>query len=119
MPSRPLLCVDDESSNLATLRQLLRDDFALVFAKSGGEALDAVSRHAPKLILLDVELPDMDGYAVARALKQQPSSNAIPILFVTSRNSEHDERLGWKRARPITSASPTRRRCSRHASVPS
>lgn len=90
----PLLCVDDESSNLATLRQLLRDDFALVFAKSGGEALDAVSRHAPKLILLDVELPDMDGYAVARALKQQPSSNAIPILFVTSRNSEHDERLG-------------------------
>ncbi len=42
MPSRPLLCVDDESSNLATLRQLLRDDFALVFAKSGGEALDAV-----------------------------------------------------------------------------
>ncbi|RBC86539.1 two-component system response regulator, partial [Xanthomonas oryzae pv. oryzae] len=94
MPSRPLLCVDDESSNLATLRQLLRDDFALVFAKSGGEALDAVTRHTPKLILLDVELPDMDGYAVARALKQQPSSNAIPILFVSSRNSEHDERLG-------------------------
>ncbi|KFA39546.1 chemotaxis protein CheY, partial [Xanthomonas vasicola pv. musacearum NCPPB 4384] len=94
MPSLPLLCVDDESSNLATLRQLLRDDFALVFAKSGGEALDAVTRHTPKLILLDVELPDMDGYAVARALKQQPSSNAIPILFVTSRNSEHDERLG-------------------------
>lgn len=94
MPSRPLLCVDDESSNLATLRQLLRDDFALVFAKSGGDALDAVTRHTPKLILLDVELPDMDGYAVARALKQQPSSNAIPILFVSSRNSEHDERLG-------------------------
>lgn len=90
----PLLCVDDESSNLATLRQLLRDDFALVFAKSGGDALDAVTRHTPKLILLDVELPDMDGYAVARALKQQPSSNAIPILFVSSRNSEHDERLG-------------------------
>ncbi|WP_311240277.1 MULTISPECIES: HD domain-containing phosphohydrolase [unclassified Xanthomonas] len=94
MPSRPLLCVDDESSNLATLRQLLREDFALVFAKTGGEALDAVARHAPALILLDVELPDMDGYAVARTLKQQPSSNAIPILFVTSRNSEHDERAG-------------------------
>ncbi|APP84529.1 HD domain-containing phosphohydrolase [Xanthomonas hortorum pv. vitians] len=94
MPSRPLLCVDDESSNLATLRQLLRDDFPLVFAKSGGEALDAVSRHAPALILLDVELPDMDGYAVARTLKQQPSSTTIPILFVTSRSSEQDERAG-------------------------
>ncbi|CAD0330955.1 HD domain-containing phosphohydrolase [Xanthomonas sp. WHRI 8391] len=94
MPSRPLLCVDDESSNLATLRQLLRDDFPLVFAKSGGEALDAVSRHAPALILLDVELPDMDGYAVARTLKQQPSSTIIPILFVTSRSSEQDERAG-------------------------
>ncbi|MGN5629810.1 response regulator [Xanthomonas hortorum pv. gardneri] len=94
MPSRPLLCVDDESSNLATLRQLLRDDFPLVFAKSGGEALDAVSRHAPALILLDVELPDMDGYAVARTLKQQPSSTTIPILFVTSRSSEQDQRAG-------------------------
>ena len=92
MPARPLLCVDDESSNLATLRQLLRDDYPLVFAKSGGEALDAVARHAPALILLDVELPDMDGYAVARTLKQDPDSTAIPILFVTSRSTEHDER---------------------------
>ncbi|MBB5878979.1 putative two-component system response regulator [Xanthomonas arboricola] len=94
MAHRPLLCVDDESSNLATLRQLLRDDFPLVFAKSGREALEAVIRHMPSLILLDVELPDMDGYAVARTLKQQPASAAIPILFVTSRNSEHDERTG-------------------------
>ncbi|MEA9900248.1 HD-GYP domain-containing protein [Xanthomonas campestris] len=94
MPARPLLCVDDESSNLATLRQLLRDDYPLVFAKSGGEALDAVARHVPALILLDVELPDMDGYAVARTLKQDPDSTAIPILFVTSRSTEHDERTG-------------------------
>ena len=94
MPARPLLCVDDESSNLATLRQLLRDDYPLVFAKSRGEALDAVARHAPALILLDVELPDMDGYAVARTLKQDPDSTAIPILFVTSRSTEHDERTG-------------------------
>ena len=94
MPARPLLCVDDESSNLATLRQLLRDDYPLVFAKSGSEALDAVARHAPALILLDVELPDMDGYAVARTLKQDPDSTAIPILFVTSRSTEHDERTG-------------------------
>ncbi|WP_115046811.1 HD-GYP domain-containing protein [Xanthomonas arboricola] len=94
MPHRPLLCVDDESSNLATLRQLLRDDFPLVFAKSGREALEAVIRHAPSLILLDVELPDMDGYAVARTLKQQPASAAIPILFVTSRSGERDERAG-------------------------
>lgn len=73
---------------------MLRDDYPLVFAKSGGEALDAVARHAPALILLDVELPDMDGYAVARTLKQDPDSTAIPILFVTSRSTEHDERTG-------------------------
>lgn len=54
--------------------------------------MEAVLRHAPSLILLDVELPDMDGYAVARTLKQQPASIAIAILFVTSRSSEHDER---------------------------
>ncbi|PPU75342.1 MULTISPECIES: HD-GYP domain-containing protein [Xanthomonas] len=94
MSSRPLLCVDDESSNLATLRQLLRDDFSLVFAKSGSEALEAVGRHAPALILLDVELPDMDGYTVARTLKQQAASSAIPILFVTSRNGTHDAQAG-------------------------
>ncbi|KAB7764810.1 HD domain-containing phosphohydrolase [Xanthomonas maliensis] len=94
MPPRPLLCVDDEPSNLATLRQLLREDYALVFAKSGSEALEAVARHAPALILLDVELPDMDGYAVARRLKQSQDSAAIPILFVTGRSGEQDERAG-------------------------
>ena len=78
MPARPLLCVDDESSNLATLRQLLRDDYPLVFAKSGGEALDAVARHAPALILLDMELPDMDGYAVARTLSRTRTAPPSP-----------------------------------------
>lgn len=96
MVQSPILCVDDEASNLALIRQILREDHLLTFAKNGAEALRAVVKHRPALILLDVDLPDLDGYTIARTLKQDPRTAAIPIIFVTGKDKDADESIGFE-----------------------
>jgi putative two-component system response regulator len=91
----PLLVVDDEPQNLATLRQILTPDYKMVFARNGGDAIAAAKKHMPSLILLDVQMPDMDGYAVCRALKADPETEHIPVIFVTSMADECDETAGF------------------------
>lgn len=95
MPNGPILCVDDEPNNLALFRQILGDDHRLVFARDGEQALRAARKHAPSLVLLDVEMPGMDGYEVAWALKAQAATEHIPIIFVTALDREVDERTGF------------------------
>jgi putative two-component system response regulator len=95
MPYRPILIIDDEPANLAALRQILKDDYRLVFARSGKEALEAVSKHDPSLILLDIQMPDMDGYEVCRRLKANPTTEAIPVIFVTSLSEQGNEESGF------------------------
>jgi putative two-component system response regulator len=80
----PILIVDDEPANLALLRQVLAPAYPLVFARSGTEALAATDKHHPALILLDIEMPDMDGYTVCRKLKANTLTESIPVIFVTS-----------------------------------
>lgn len=92
---RPLLIVDDEPANLALLRQILSPEHALVFARNGSEALAAVAKHHPALVLMDVEMPGMDGYAACRALKANPATESIPVLFVTSLAETGDETAGF------------------------
>ena len=95
MNSRPILCVDDDPANLAILRETLKDEYSLVFACSGLESLHAVDKHRPSLILLDVQLPDLDGYAICRRLKAQPDTADIPVIFVTGQTGEADEQAGF------------------------
>ena len=95
MQNGPILCVDDEPNNLALFRQILGDDHRLVFARDGEQALRAAEKHAPSLVLLDVEMPGMDGYEVAWALKAQAATEHIPIIFVTALDREVDERTGF------------------------
>ena len=95
MPHGPILCVDDEPNNLALFRQILGSDYRLVLARDGAQALRAAEKHAPSLILLDVEMPGMDGYEVASALKAKPETEHTPIIFVTSLDREADERTGF------------------------
>lgn len=92
---RPILIVDDEPINLATMRQILQPDYALVFARSGREALEMVAKHPPELILLDVMMPEMDGYTVCRQLKADPRFEGIPVIFVTGLMSVVDEAEGF------------------------
>ncbi len=95
MINGPILCVDDEPVNLGVLRQALKNEFALVFANSGMEALAAVKKHGPALVLIDVQMPQMDGYEVCRQLKTFPESEHIPVIFVTNLADETDEKAGF------------------------
>jgi len=92
----PILLVDDEPTNLTLLRQILSPDYPLVFARSGHDALAAALKHRPCLILLDVMMPDMDGYAVCRTLKADPQTAAIPVIFVTGLLDIGDETQGFE-----------------------
>ncbi|RXZ33939.1 response regulator [Oxalobacteraceae bacterium CAVE-383] len=93
--SPPILVVDDLPQNLAALQQVLSGQYRLVFARNGAEAVAAAFKHSPSLILLDIEMPDMDGYAVCRALKADPRTEAIPVIFVSSLSESGDEAAGF------------------------
>ena len=94
---RPLiLAVDDEASNLQLLRQILQDQYRLLFAKDGPRALELARQERPDLILLDVMMPGMTGYEVCAALKAQPHTAPIPVIFVTALNETDDELEGFE-----------------------
>jgi putative two-component system response regulator len=106
----PILCVDDDPSNLGLMRAVLQVDYKLAFARSGAAALEACERHQPSLVLLDVQMPDMDGLQVARAIKARKETEHTPIIFVTSRSGVVDEEAGFSAgavdyiAKPISPA---------------
>ena len=95
MSKAPILIVDDEPQNLAAMRQILEADYSLVYARSGEDALAAVQKHHPALILLDISMPGMDGYEVCRQLQANPETVGIPIIFVTALNNTGDEEAGF------------------------
>lgn len=96
MPANLILIVDDEPSNLATLKQILGSIYTLVFARSGSECLAAVKKHQPSLILLDIQMPDMNGYAVCRTLKADHLTENIPVIFISSLSDIGDEAAGFE-----------------------
>ena len=95
MSNGPILIVDDEPNNLANLRQILKQDYHLIFARNGAETLELVGKNRPSLILLDIQMPDMDGYEVCRRLKANPDYEAIPIIFVTALSELGNEKAGF------------------------
>ncbi|MBF0185157.1 MAG: diguanylate cyclase [Magnetococcales bacterium] len=91
-----LLIVDDERFNLNVLTELLEPDYEILLAKNGKQALQrAQSSMPPDLILLDIMMPDMDGYQVLRHLKANPFTADIPVIFVTAMNNVEDEARGF------------------------
>lgn len=87
-----ILIVDDHTENLHLLSQMLqRQGYRIRVANSGGRALAAVYANPPDLILLDIMMPDMDGYAVCEQLKRQPMTHDIPILFISALNDTVDK----------------------------
>src|SRR5690554_3190854 len=90
-----ILVVDDEPINLATLKQVLGPFYSLVFARNGVDCLSAAKKHQPALILLDIQMPDMDGYAVCRLLKADAETRHIPVIFVSSLSEVGDETAGF------------------------
>ncbi|MBS0467071.1 MAG: diguanylate cyclase [Proteobacteria bacterium] len=89
-----LLIVDDDRHNRLLLTELFEDEYKIIQAKNGVQALERARTHAPDLILLDVLMPEMDGMAVIRALKRDDATRHIPVIFITSLVSTADEELG-------------------------
>jgi DNA-binding response OmpR family regulator len=93
-----VLVVEDAPINVEIVLNLLGQDGSLAMrvARTGTEALEAVRADPPDLILLDIGLPDLDGYAVCERLKTDPTSANIPIIFLTSRDEPEDVVRGFE-----------------------
>lgn len=96
MKRKKVLIVDDDANNLQVLRQILKQEHDLFFAKSGMKAVELAESYPPDLILLDVMMPDVDGYEVCRLLKGNPRFKRTPIIFVTALTDIEDEEMGLK-----------------------
>ena len=87
-----ILVVEDQEDNRQILRDLLASvDYEMVEAENGQEALTAVTEHKPDLILMDIQLPILDGYEATRRIKADPALRSIPIIAVTSYALSGDE----------------------------
>ncbi|POZ61466.1 GGDEF/EAL domain-containing response regulator [Chromobacterium alticapitis] len=86
-----ILIVDDVPSNVHVVREAVRGLGEVRFATTGPAALDMAKRSRPDVILLDIEMPDMDGYAVCREIKATPRLRDIPVIFVTSHGQSENE----------------------------
>ena len=91
-----LLVVDDQALNIRLLHELFREDFDVYMATDGLQAISKAQDLAPDLILLDVVMPGMDGFEVCLRLKEDPKTNHIPVIFITSHFDEADEVRGFE-----------------------
>jgi diguanylate cyclase (GGDEF)-like protein len=89
-----ILIVDDTLANIEILHKILQGDYDVFFAKNGRDGLKVVHREMPDLILLDIMMPEMDGYQVCSLLKGDPQTARIPVIFITAMGSEEDETKG-------------------------
>lgn len=91
-----ILIVDDQPENLETLSKLLQPYYNVRAARSGEQAIRAADRPpVPELILLDIMMPEMDGFAVLSRLREKPSTRDIPVIFVTALGADEDEQYGF------------------------
>jgi type II secretory ATPase GspE/PulE/Tfp pilus assembly ATPase PilB-like protein len=89
---RTVLLVDDEDTLRRVMRDLLvRDGYEVVEARTGVEALDQTDRHAPDVIVLDLNLPGMDGYSVLSELRSRAATRDIPVIVLTAKGDEDNE----------------------------
>ncbi|MDO8604964.1 MAG: diguanylate cyclase [Phaeospirillum sp.] len=89
-----ILIVDDDATGLRVLRQAFVDQYRVLFATTGGDALLIAQRELPDLIILDIVMPDIDGHSVLRQLKANEQTTDIPVIFLTGRTREADEKIG-------------------------
>ena len=88
---KKLLCVEDEELNRKLLVQLLEEDYCLVLAANGCEAIEKAASEEPDLILMDLRLPVLNGWEATRMIKQDSNLAHIPIIAVTAHGMEGDE----------------------------
>ena len=92
-----VLIVDDTPDNLQMLHALLQHQYKVKIANGGKPALKLASAWPlPEVILLDIMMPEMDGYEVCRRLKKDPFTSEIPVIFLTAKSEVEDEEKGFE-----------------------
>jgi two-component system, cell cycle response regulator DivK len=90
--SKRILAVDDQEDNRRILRDLLTSaGYEVIEAKTGEDAVTSAEAHVPDLILMDIQLPGIDGYEATRRIKAKPALRPIPLIVVTSYALSGDE----------------------------
>lgn len=92
---RNVLVVDDTPENISLLKSVLKNEYAIKVATNGCKAIEIARNSAVDIILLDVMMPDMDGFETCRRLKDDPITRGIPVIFVTALNEVADETKGF------------------------
>ena len=90
-----VLVVDDVKDNIRLLVEALKDEFSIGFALNGQAALAYAKKHRPDLVLLDIMMPEMDGFEVCRRLKADPETRDIPVLFLSALEDVKDKTVGF------------------------
>ena len=97
MTRKKILIVDDSATTLLMEQMVLRDQaFQIVVARNGREAIERAALEQPDLILLDVVMPEMNGFEACRRIRQLPVSRAVPIIMVTTRGEEQSVETGFQ-----------------------
>ncbi len=91
-----VLVVDDAAMNINLLNEILSTDYRVLFATSGAEALTVASRSTPDIVLLDIMMPEMNGYEVCRRFKEDEVLMDIPVIFITALDQVENETHGFK-----------------------
>jgi diguanylate cyclase (GGDEF)-like protein len=89
-----LLIVDDENVNLKVLNHILENEYVIYTAKNGIDAIEKAREYKPDLILLDILMPEMDGYQTLTAIRENEEIKKIPVIFITGLDSDEDEEKG-------------------------
>jgi len=89
-----LLIVDDTPANIQILHQIFQSEYDIFFSTSGAGGIEVAKRERPDIILLDIMMPEMDGYETCRTLKSDQATASIPVIFVTAMGEEEDETKG-------------------------
>lgn len=89
-----ILMVDDNTTNLKLAASVLSSEYELSMAKSGKQALAFLKKKKPDLILLDILMPEMDGYETMERIKLDPNTSDIPIIFLTADKEAESEKRG-------------------------
>lgn len=89
-----VLVVDDEKANLQSLNLILSEDYTVYTVNNGQDAIKLIKKHPPDIIILDILMPDMDGYEVFKEIKNNGDTRSIPIIFITALDNPKDEERG-------------------------
>lgn len=96
MDKEKILIIDDESINISLITQVLNEKYELLVSNDSNAGLELAKKEIPSLILIDVVMPVLDGYEIAKKLKKDPSTSDIPIIFLTAKSDSDSIVKGFK-----------------------